>query len=214
MQLPFTHDQFLDVFGRYNGALWPLALILWLATAVVLALVAWGRPASRAVAALLGVHWLVSGAVYHLIYFRPINPAATLFGALFVLEAALVVWFGAVRSRLTFAMGRAPRHVLAVLFCLYGLAYPGIALLSGFDWPRLPLFAVPCPTTLLTAGLLLMVPPRQLRGLAVIPILWSLVGGSAALTLGVRPDLVLFLAAALLLIHIVAPRFLDARRAA
>ncbi len=213
MQLPFTHDQFLDAFGAYNGALWPVALTLWLATAVVLVLFVRGRATSRTIAMLLGFHWLVSGAVYHLIYFRPINPAATLFGAAFLLQAGLIVWFGVVRSRLTFSPGRAPRHVMGVLLCLYALAYPGVAVLSGFEWPRLPLFAVPCPTTLLTAGLLLMVPPREMRGLGVIPILWSVVGGSAALTLGVRQDLVLFLAGALLLIHIAAPRLLNAGRA-
>jgi hypothetical protein len=212
MQLPFTHDQFLDAFGAYNASLWPLALLLWLATAALVGLLATGRPASRAVATLVGVHWLVSGAIYHLLFFRPINPAAAAFGGLFILEAGLLVWFGTVRSRLTFAVGRAPRQVLGVLLVLYGLAYPGIALLSGLDWPRLPLFAVPCPTTLLTAGLLLLAAPRRLRGLAVIPILWSLVGGSAALTLGVGPDLILFPAGVLLLVNIAVPGILDARR--
>lgn len=33
MTLPFSHDAFLDVFGRYNIALWPVVLCLWLATA-------------------------------------------------------------------------------------------------------------------------------------------------------------------------------------
>ena len=35
MALPFTHDAFLDVFGHYNTTLWPVALILWFATAWV-----------------------------------------------------------------------------------------------------------------------------------------------------------------------------------
>jgi hypothetical protein len=33
MQLPFSHDAFLDVFGAYNSRLWPAALVLWVATA-------------------------------------------------------------------------------------------------------------------------------------------------------------------------------------
>ena len=37
MRLPFTHDEFLDVFGAYNTLLWPLEVILWLLTATVLA---------------------------------------------------------------------------------------------------------------------------------------------------------------------------------
>jgi hypothetical protein len=33
MQLPFTHDRFLDVFGVYNTSLWPAVAALWVATA-------------------------------------------------------------------------------------------------------------------------------------------------------------------------------------
>jgi len=41
MQLPFTHDQFLDVFAAYNRTLWPAAALLWIATAA--AVVQWLR---------------------------------------------------------------------------------------------------------------------------------------------------------------------------
>jgi hypothetical protein len=33
--MPFTPEEFLDVFEAYNEALWPWALALWLATAAV-----------------------------------------------------------------------------------------------------------------------------------------------------------------------------------
>jgi hypothetical protein len=42
--------------------------------------------------------------------------------------------------------------------------------------------------------------------LLVIPLLWSLIGGSAALLLGVWTDFALFAAALALLIALVAPR--------
>ncbi len=32
MPLPLTHTEFLDVFGAYNGALWPGAVLIWLIT--------------------------------------------------------------------------------------------------------------------------------------------------------------------------------------
>jgi hypothetical protein len=57
---------------------------------------------------------------------------------------------------------------------------------------------VPCPTTLVTAGFLLAAVPAVPRRLAVIPVLWSIIGGSAALLLGVVPDLMLFVAGAAL----------------
>lgn len=214
MTLPFTHDQFLDVFAAYNAAFWPLAAVLWLVTAGALGTLASGRPASRLLAGLLSVHWLTSGAAYHLVHFRVINPAATLFALAFILEAVLFAWFGVLRAQLTFECGRSPRQILGAALSVYALAYPALALASGMQWPRVPLFAVPCPTTLLTAGLLLLTPARQLRGLAVVPILWSVVGGSAALILGVRPDLMLIAAGALLGLHVIVPRLMDAKRAA
>jgi hypothetical protein len=214
MRLPFTHEQFLDVFGAYNGALWPLAAILWVLTAAALWLLTSGRPVSRRVAVLLAIHWLMSGAVYHLLYFRVINAAALVFAIAFIVEGVQFLWFGAVRSRISFERGRSPRHMLGLVLALYGLAYPAFAVASGLEWPRLPLFAVPCPTTLVTAGCLLMAPSSQARGLAIIPILWAAIGGSAALTLGVTPDLMLFAAGALLLVHLLTPRVLDPARAA
>jgi len=44
MNLPFSHDAFLDVFGAYNAAVWPAVMLLWLVTAgVVFALFRTGR---------------------------------------------------------------------------------------------------------------------------------------------------------------------------
>jgi hypothetical protein len=216
MSLPFTHEQFLDVFGAYNSALWPAALLLWLLTAAGVVSLAGGRGSPRVLAALLAIHWLWSGAVYHLGYFAAINPAARVFGTLFIIEAGLIAWFGVLRARLEFAWGRGRgfRGALAVFFALSALAYPFLALAAGLHWPRTPTFGVPCPTTLLTVGFLLSVEPAHLRGLSVIPLAWSVVGGSAAILLGVLPDSVLLLAGAVLLLQLVAPRLLTGARAA
>lgn len=214
MSLPFTHDQFLDVFGAYNLIWWPVAAGLWILTLAAVALLATGRPASRFLAALLAVHWLWSGVVYHLTYFATINPAAKLFGALFIVQAALLAWFGVVWQRLRFTWGRAPRHILSMVFVGYALVYPLLAVVGGLHWPRMPAFAVPCPTTLLTVGLLLALEPGRLRGLAVIPLLWTAIGGSAALVLGVRPDLMLLAAGAVLLVYLIKPRLLGGAPAA
>ncbi|HSK09266.1 MAG TPA: DUF6064 family protein, partial [Vicinamibacterales bacterium] len=99
MNLPFTHEQFLDVFASYNTALWPAALVLWLLTA--LAVVAWlraGDRGSRALAGVLALHWAWSAVAYHAAFFRQINPAASLFAALFLVQAGLFAWFGVVRG--------------------------------------------------------------------------------------------------------------------
>jgi hypothetical protein len=78
-------------------------------------------------------------------------------------------------------------------------------LLTVHDWPGVPTFGVPCPTTLFTAGCLLAAVRPAPRRLIVIPVLWSLLGGSAALLLGVTLDLILFAAAAALVVFAAAP---------
>lgn len=206
MSLPFTHDQFLDLFGEYNRALWPAAVLLWLATLGALVMLYRGRPgASRVLAALLAVHWAWAGAVYHLAYFRRINPAAMLFGIVFLVEAGLLVWRGVLRADVHFTLSPRIWSRVGIGLILYALAYPVLGLLSGLRYPRLPTFGVPCPTTILTAGVLLLLSRRDARLLGWIPVLWAGVGGSAAFVLGIRADLALPLAAILILCYMFLP---------
>jgi hypothetical protein len=205
MALPFSHDAFLDVFGAYNAAWWPFALLLWIAT--LAAAYQWltaGRFPLRALYLLLAVHWAWSGIVYHWWYFQPINPAAALFGAGFVIQAVIFGWL-AVVSRGDASLRRDARSVVAGLLVFYGLLYPLVGLSLGLQFPRLPLFAVPCPTALVTAGWL--VGTKGVPRLAnVWPLAWSVIGSSAAFALGIRADLALVIAAAALAFNIARRR--------
>jgi hypothetical protein len=214
VRLPFTHTQFLDLFGAYNAALWPGAALLWVVTLAALWALAAGRLGPRLAGALLALHWAWSGLAYHLVFFTRINEAARVLGALFLIQAALFLYYGAVRGYLVVTWGRAPRQVASMVLCVYALVYPLLALAAGLTWPRMPSFGVPCPSTLLTAGLLLALAPGRLRGLSIVPILWALVGGTAALTLAIRPDLMLFVAALSLALYALAPAALAGRRPA
>jgi hypothetical protein len=205
VELPFSHDAFLDVFGAYNAALWPAVVALWAATAAVaLQLVYRKRVNGRVVFGLLGIHWAWSGIAYHWAYFRAINPAAAAFAALFIVQA---VWFTlvAVRSQPQCDVALNPRGVVAISLLTYGLVYPVLGLLSGLHYPRMPVFAVPCPTTLVTAGLLLTTSGSS-RLLNVIPLLWAAVGSSAAILLGIRADFGLLAAALALALQLLRPR--------
>jgi peptidoglycan/LPS O-acetylase OafA/YrhL len=188
MQLPFTTEQFFDLFAAYNGALWPAAVALWIASTMLSALLLSSRrPPDRWISALLSVHWLWSALAYHTAFFTRINPAAWVFAALFLVQAALFFWIGVVRRRLSFAPGRNAWAVVAWLFVAYSLVYPGINAVQHLTWSRIPTFGVPCPTTIFTAGLLMLATPRSWR-LSIIPVVWSVIGGSAALLLGVSAD--------------------------
>jgi hypothetical protein len=52
------------------------------------------------------------------------------------------------------------------------------------------------------------------RIVGVIPLVWCIIGGSAALLLAVAPDLALLLAGVTLLVDLVAPQVLSRVRAA
>jgi uncharacterized protein DUF6064 len=208
VQLPFTAEQFLDVFGAYNAALWPFIVALWLLTAWATIQLVRGRARGTVVSLLAAAHWAWSGVIYHAMFFSRVNPAAWWFAVMFVAQAFAFVWLGVLRKRLTFEWRDGLRHGLASLFLAYSLVYPGLVVLTGHAFPRGPAAAVPCPTTLFTTGLLLAAAPPVPRVLLIIPIAWSLIGGSAAVLLGMAPDLMLLIAAALLTLYAALPQSL------
>lgn len=158
MTLPFSEQQFFDVFGRYNTRVWPVVLLLWITTVwFVVQLV---RARSRSV----------------------------------------------VTRRIEFVWGHTARHKFAAVFIVYSLLYPLLVLASGHGYPRAPLFAVPCPTTLFTCGVLLTAVPRVPVGASVVPVAWTVIAGSAAILLDVPPDAMLFIAGAAVVITAIAQR--------
>jgi hypothetical protein len=204
--MPFSHEQFLDVFAAYNQQLWPFAILLWLLTlGALFHLWRAGPRASRFVATVLVIHWAWSAVVYQLAFFRRVNPAAALFAALFMVQAALFLWQGVILARVHFAWSRSIRGVLGLALILYSLVYPALGFLSGLSYPHLPTFGVPCPTAILTVGLLVLVPRQEARLLAVIPLMWTVIGGSSAFLLEVRADVALLVAGLLLLFHVLRP---------
>jgi hypothetical protein len=212
MNLPFTETQFLDLFGAYNSMFAPVEIVLWFLTLVAVVQLMRDRAAGAAIALLAAVHWAWSGVAYHALYFTSINPAAWLFAVLFVAQAIGFMWVGRGRATLSFDWRASPRYVLSAVFLVYALIYPALGPLTGHPFPRAPIFAVPCPTVLFTAGVLLAAAPPVSRWLFAVPIAWSLVGGSAALTLGITPDFMLFAAAAVLLAYAAVPQAFDDTR--
>ena len=188
MRLPFTREEFFALFGAYNEALWPAVLALWIASVVICArLLLSGRASDRSLSALLCVHWAWAGLVYHAAFFSGINPAAWGFAAMFVLQAALLFRSGLVHHQLAFRAWRDAWAPVAWALIGYSLAYPAINAVQHGTWSAIPTFGVPCPTTIFTAGVLMLASPRAWH-LYVVPVIWSFIGGSAAFLLGVRAD--------------------------
>jgi hypothetical protein len=127
--------------------------------------------------------------------FAEINFVAPVFGAAFVLQAALFAWT-AVRGTLAFRFRPDPACWAGLAIAVFALAvYPLAGWLAGHGWPRAAVFGIaPCPTTIFTLGLLLLAEGRAPWRLLAIPLAWSLVGGSAAWWLKIPEDLALLLA--------------------
>jgi hypothetical protein len=180
------------VFARYNQAVWPAQLLFYLLAGAVL----WRarRPRARSgqvVAGVLAFLWAWMAVVYHWTFFRPINPAAAVFAALFLLQALLLAHAGLVRGGISLAPSRSAAGIAGMIQVAYALVgYPLIGLAAGVAYPRAPTFGLPCPTTIFTLGVLLWAERIPVRLLA-IPFAWSLLGTSAALQHGIVQDLAL-----------------------
>ncbi len=203
--MPFTREQFFELFVAYNAAIWPAEVVAYLlGIAAVLALVRPGRAAGQLISAILAILWLWTGLFYHMVYFARINPAAYVFGALFVAQAALFVLAGVSGSRLAFRSAQKPVKLLGAALIAYALViYELLGLVAGHGLMQGPLFGVaPCPTVIFTLGVLVLAEPPVPWWLLPIPLAWAVIGTSAALTFGVAEDLGLAVAAVLVLVSL------------
>jgi hypothetical protein len=188
---PFTGETYFSLFEAYNDTIWPAQIVAYLLGIAVLVLAL--RPTAgsgRIALAVLALFWLWNGLVYHLVFFLQINFAALPFGALFALQGLLLAG-AAIRG------GRELRFVpdatdwvglVYVLFALF--AYPPLAWAAGHGWPRAAMFGVAAtPMVIFTFGVLLMLKGRPTVLLGVLPLLWALAAGAAAVVrLGAPED--------------------------
>jgi hypothetical protein len=178
---PFTAEAYFSLFEAYNRAVWPAQLVAYALGLAVLILALRPVAAGGRIALLvLAGFWLWNGIAYHLLYFLQINFAALGFAALFVLQGVMLAALALRRGRgFGFRAGLIGWSGLAcVLFAL--VVYPLLAWTAGHGWPRAAVFGVaPAPTTVFTFGVLLMLEGGALM-LAVIPLLWALAAGTAA----------------------------------
>jgi peptidoglycan/LPS O-acetylase OafA/YrhL len=194
--MDFTVEQFLDVFERYNEALWPLQIVAYaLGIAMVaLALTRWKR-ASAVIFGVLAVLWAGMAVGYMWLYFADINPAARLFAAVFLVQAVLLAVMAVKERGASYGGRRDARTWIGLGLIAYAmLVYPLLGLALGHGYPRAPMFGlVPCPTTIFTFGMLLLA-ARPKRLLVWLPLAWSVIGFFAAIRFGIREDIGLLLA--------------------
>lgn len=191
MNIPFTVEQFLDVFGSYNITVWPIQILfIILALSAVFLTVKKRNYSDKVISGILTFLWLWIGVVYHLIFFSDINPAAYAFGGIFIIQAVLFFVYGIVRKNLSFGFKSNISGIAGIVFIIYALIfYPLLGIQFGHFYPRTPTFGLPCPTTIFTFGILLWTRKKISPVIIGIPLIWSIVGFTAALNLGIYQDL-------------------------
>lgn len=190
MNLPFTTAEFFEVFAAYNQAVFPVQFILiGLSLVGLYLLIRRKKEAGKYVNGFLALLWLWMAIVYHLVFFSSINPAAILFGVLFIVQGGIFLLYGFYRNRISYRIENNVYGVAGMSMIVYSiLLYPLLGWWNGHIYPASPTFGLPCPTTIFTFGILLFSISRLPWFILIIPVIWSIVGFSAALNFGMMED--------------------------
>ena len=196
MRIPFSLGDFLNVFNAYNQSIFPLQIIFYLiAFLCIYLLFTENKNTNMVISIVLSFFWLWMGIVYHLIFFSAINKAAYFFGALFIIQGILFTVWGVFKNSLSFEYQKSTNNIAGIILLLYALIiYPVLGYNLGHAYPYSPTFGLPCPTTIFTFGLLLFTKNKIPVYILIIPLLWSVVGFTAALTLTIYEDIGLLIA--------------------
>jgi hypothetical protein len=186
-------NELLDLFTRYNEDWWPMHVLAYaLGVAPVALLFARDRRrCDRAITALLAALWLWLGVGFQAMYATDIDiTLGTVYAVLFVLQAYLLLQ-ATVDADLVFQVRNGAAGVLGWSAIGYAVVvYPLLGAGLGHGWPESPLLGMaPCPTTILTFGMLLLARPPIPHRLLLVPLVWALLAPPAAMDRGVYEDL-------------------------
>lgn len=199
MNIPFTKEQFLEVFERYNSAVFPVQILIFVLglAALFLIILRAGRK-SQFIGGYLGLMWIWAGLAYHIALFSQINTAAFFFGAAYILQGLFILYESLLLKRLKFVFENSAINYTGYFFILFGLIiYPLISLIMIDDPLRLISPGLPCPTTIMTFGFFMVAGRTLRRYLLIIPSLWAVTGLFAAVNFSIYQDYAMIVAALL-----------------
>lgn len=204
MEIPFTPEQFFEIIEKYNLAIFPVQLIiLVLGILSVIILHSKIKSKNKLIGGFLGVLWLWTGIAYHFAFFTEINKAAYLFGGLFVLQGLIFFIETFSRKKLEFEFNGKIMDYIAHFFILFGIViYPALIYFLESSLVRTITLGLPCPSTILTFGFLILTNTKFSKYIMIIPALWTIVGTSAALIFGVYPDYFMPVSALIAMIYL------------
>ncbi len=193
MRIPFTNEQFLNVFEKYNAVIYPFQVIIIVLGIFALLLIHTNFKLKNIVIGIfLGLLWFWMGIVYHITFFSAINNLAFIFGIVFILQGLLIFTAIFQNNKLEFNFSNSIKNYFGYIFIVFGIIiYPVLSYFIQGSFPRTISLGLPCPTTIFTFGFFLMTTINFPKYLLIIPTLWSIIGISAALQFGVFQDLMM-----------------------
>ena len=172
--LLFSPRTYYRMIERHNEAVWPAQLLtMALGIGILGALRQPSTTQGRIIAGILALLWMWVAWAFLLYRYATINWAIKYVVPFFVLEALLLVWWGVIGGKLSFAVRpTAIGRLGTALFVLSLLLYPALAVIVGRPWNQAEVFGIaPDPTVTATIGLLLLT-SRLRWGLLPVPLLW------------------------------------------
>jgi hypothetical protein len=205
----FSLHSYYRLFELYNRAIWPAQIAaLALGLAILVLLRRGDARRGRVITAIVAGGWLWIAIAFHFARYATLTWTARYFAWGFGLEAALLLWTGVVRGRLTFE-GR-PAGLAIFLFAL--VVQPLVGPLLGRTWSQIEVFGVaPDPTAIATLAILLLATGRVRWELITLPVLWCAISGATLWSMR-APDAGIPLAAAALGLSVAGSKALAWRR--
>ncbi len=211
--LSFSINEFLLVLENYNLAIWPLQIFAYILVVVALFFSFKSTTYSlKIVLAILSFFWLFTGIVFCFIYWAPSHIFGYIFGICCTLQG-LMFLYSISRSDLTIISRNNTYTFIGILFVLYAIiGYQIYGYYLGHIYPKF--FAVglvPCPTTIFTFGIFLIINKKTPIKYIVIPLIISL-GGIIAVYIGIHEDIGLIIVGMLGAILIILRNMSDKRK--
>lgn len=200
--MPFSQEQFFNVFLRYNITVFPFQVILFAAGIFCLILIILkSRYAEKVTSYLLVILWLWTAVAYHIIFFSKINKAAIAFGALFIIQSLFFLLEFVVKKKLEFNYENKFNLFTGYFLILFGLVfYPLIGLYSGKEIGYIISLGLPCPSVIFTFGVIIISNKNYTLYKLIIPVIWAFIGFFATFKFGIYQDIMLPVSAVLTIV--------------
>ncbi len=196
MKTPFTTEQFFHVIEQYNSTVFPFQIVLIILGIIGVVFIHTNKKKhNNLITGFLSFLWLWSGILYHVVFFTDINVAAYGFGAIFILQGMFFL-IELRRGKLEYSFVKNSRSYFGYFFVVYSLIiYPLISFLMADNSAETISLGLPCPTTIMTFGFLMLTSNKLSKYLLIIPTIWAIIGTGAAINFGVTQDYVMLLSA-------------------